>query len=578
MDQERSLEKRCSALSMENIKIEEDDVEANMTIPELIESMTNKHQNLHEQLLKERLEHETVVKNLRKEMHHMQVTINDLENHNFDLQECLEEAEARIDFLEMQNKSALTTECGIEKRCDMLRSFEKGDEHAKMDYDNRIRQLSTSFEEIKQKLETYLTDFGRSKEDCNVNRGKAKEEKTAPTKPTAESKHRWDHKEVRQFQNHGFVQNLTTAQESLPQDGSLMNASRSFNVLPITDSDGDKTQNLPTEHSSTISSRVYAQRLESVSFPKNIYDSHDEYCDETQIIVDQALAMGLKDLDVAIILRDHIQRSPLRSSLLAELKEHLPSTKQVMVALRNCEKTDPNMTSEQKFKLLKPRHQESWYNYAKRVEKYFDDHRVADAQHKNRMIKEHLIRATPNLPDLVANIISSPSLALADLAQYIQDEMTKIKQPRHLIDSTITPLLEDDQILDQQSVPSPQNDSFVVERQDQGMALHKPPQGEPIGQQRSGSTFHPRRRNGKRPICENCQRLGHGWQDCQWEAFCSLCNEEGHQNSSHTTDQCNYKPPEHIRQAYKDSFVSGGMNKEEQNVFNDPSQGNTNNP
>ena len=64
MDQERSLEKRCSALDMENIKIEEGDLEANMTIPELIESMTNKHQNLHEQLLKERLEHEIVVKNL----------------------------------------------------------------------------------------------------------------------------------------------------------------------------------------------------------------------------------------------------------------------------------------------------------------------------------------------------------------------------------------------------------------------------------------------------------------------------------------------------------------------------------
>ena len=84
MDHERSLKKRCSALALEDIKIEEDDVEANMTIPELIESMKNKYQNLHEQRLKERLEHETIVINLSKEIRHLQVTIYDLKNDNFD--------------------------------------------------------------------------------------------------------------------------------------------------------------------------------------------------------------------------------------------------------------------------------------------------------------------------------------------------------------------------------------------------------------------------------------------------------------------------------------------------------------
>ena len=575
MDREHSSERRYSASVPEDIKIEEDDEEANMTIPQLIESLSEKHQNLLEQLSKERLEHAKIVKSLRKEMKHMQVTINDLENDNFDLQERLEEAEARIDFLEMENESAYSE---IEKQCDTFHSLENGDEHTEVDYENKIHQLSTSLDQIKQKLDTYMANFGQSEDNCKVNRGEAKKQETYPTEPIAGMSQRWNRDEAREFRNHDSDEKLMLAHKSSRQDGSQINTSTSFNILPITDGGRDETQNLSARGNPIISSRVYAQRLESITFPKNIYDSHDEYCDETQAMVDQALAMGLEDFDVAILLRNHIQKSPLRASLLAELKDNLtPSTKQVMVALRNCEKMDPNMTSEEKFKQLKPRHQESWYNFAKRVEKYFDDHRVADAKYKTRMIKEQLIGMIPNLPDLVTNIIRSPTLVIADLAKYIQDEMTKIKQPKHLNDSTIPPLPEDSQILNQQFVWSPHNDSFVSDSHDQGVASHQPPQDEFIGQQQCGSTFHHRRRNRKRSICENCQRPGHEWQDCQWVAFCSSCNEEGHPNSSHTTNQNNYKAPDHIRQTYMDSFVSGGTYEEEQDALKNPSQGNMDN-
>ena len=89
------------------------------------------------------------------------------------------------------------------------------------------------------------------------------------------------------------------------------------------------------------------------------------------------------------------------------------------------------MTKEEKFNLLRPRDQESWFNFIKRVEKYFDDHKVAAASFKTRMIKELLVKVVHNLPKHVANIITSPTLALADLAQYVQDEMRRTNQPKH---------------------------------------------------------------------------------------------------------------------------------------------------
>ena len=156
-----------------------------------------------------------------------------------------------------------------------------------------------------------MANFGQSEDNCKVNRGEAKKQETSPTEPIAGMSQRWNRDEAQEFRNHDSNEKLMLAHKSSRQDGSQINTSTSFNILPITDGGRDETQNLSARGNSNISSRVYDQRLESITFPKNIYDSHDEYCDETQAMVDQALAMGLEDLDVAILLRNHIQRSPL---------------------------------------------------------------------------------------------------------------------------------------------------------------------------------------------------------------------------------------------------------------------------
>ena len=114
--------------------------------------------------------------------------------------------------------------------------------------------------------------------------------------------------------------------------------SNSRTMLPITDrdndeDDGEDNKEEEEEQEEALSNRAYDTRLRNVSFPKNNFDSHDEYCDEIQLTINQSLAVGLKDKDIAIILRSHIQKTNLRSAFQTELRGKLnPTTKQIMRA------------------------------------------------------------------------------------------------------------------------------------------------------------------------------------------------------------------------------------------------------
>ena len=113
--------------------------------------------------------------------------------------------------------------------------------------------------------------------------------------------------------------------------------SNSRTILPITDGDEDdddgNDDQEEEEEQEVLSNRAYDTRLRNVFFPKNNFDSHDEYCDEIQLTINQSLAVGLKDKDIAIILRSHIQKTNLRSAFQTELRGKLnPTTKQIMRA------------------------------------------------------------------------------------------------------------------------------------------------------------------------------------------------------------------------------------------------------
>ena len=380
-------------------------------------------------------------------------------------------------------------------------------------------------------------------------------------------------------------------------------------MLPITDGDEDdndgEDDGEEEEEQEVLSNRAYDTRLRNVFFPKNNFDSHDEYCDEIQLTINQSLAVGLKDKDIAIILRSHIQKTNLRSAFQTELRGKLnPTTKQIMRALRNCEKENLNMTNEEKFNLLRPRDQESWFNFIKRVEKYFDDHKVAAASFKTRMIKELLVKVVHNLPKHVANIITSPTLALADLAQYVQDEMRRANQPKH--QSNVSNAAQQNnknghrfnQSRSDQNYNQPHMNNTIASVDQEPMQAHQehfPVVNEPPHQHQNPVNLHhpdgqqngpggqqnthggqqnipgsrappPLYQNLQRPLCGNCQRIGHRWQDCQWTAFCSRCLVEGHQNRSHYQNHNWPQQRPDARQWNNIQFQYGGTNQDDQQV------------
>ena len=88
------------------------------------------------------------------------------------------------------------------------------------------------------------------------------------------------------------------------------------------------------------------------------------------------------------------------------------------------------------------------------------------------------------------------------------------------------------------------------------------------GQQNAPGGGAPPLLNGnlQRPLCGNCQRIGHRWQDCRWVSFCSRCLVEGHQNRSHYQNQNWPQQRPDGNQWNNIQFQFGGTNQDDQQV------------
>ena len=406
-------------------------------------------------------------------------------------------------------------------------------------------------------------------------------------------------------------------------------ANLSRNILPVVN--GVEIEDDANLGGADPNQLQYDRRVKDLVFPRNTHDNHDEYCDQIAETVYKGLAMGIADRNVAVALTNHIEKSNLRLTFKTELGQvYLPTTTQVLEALRNCEQQGSDMTNEEKFRAIAPRNQESYHNLIKRIQRFFENYKVADDKHKTRMVKEQFIRAIPYIPGWLANQINIPLITLEALPAYVQREMTKLGRPKHVEhqysgyanqkgnqgafqhnrfpqqgprstnENTVAPVQQEghqeennipNQLPDQEQQNQPQQQGqqpTTPQQQYRGQNNSSHQQSKQMQQpmqnyqRQSGHNQPYNNDQERRPYCVNCRRAGHTSFTCEFVAFCSICSKEGHTNKSHYTNNTtgpqssksnNYQNNIQRQQWTNVPFTYGGTNQQEQHATSQQAAG-----
>ena len=127
---------------------DDEDVEANMTSFEVIDSFKHKYDRLQKQLQNERHENASAIKALKGKNRALRVTIADLEGDNLDLEECLGDAGDQISFLELEINEAkqmlANTTMENTHLKERLDKHEEEMEHKVAEYETKIHHLIAS--------------------------------------------------------------------------------------------------------------------------------------------------------------------------------------------------------------------------------------------------------------------------------------------------------------------------------------------------------------------------------------------------------------------------------------------------
>ena len=494
--------------------------------------------------------------------------VEELNSEYMNLQAQLDKAESKIKLLEKENKSA--TKALAQARMQIVNDQEEH-ETLYIEKDEELLQLEQRCHHHKIKMEEAKEELVSEKEDRRLAEIEFQsthnelmaalsqaQEKIASSRRDCEQSDQQEEsskmlkkKSDEKINGHLWYFKKSTSKININQSRS---ASTSQNILPLTDEEEAEAAAAAATSEKSLSKDValknamdYNRKLSRLSFPEYDVEDHDEFCDQIANEVEFALGHGVKDKDIAAYLVAHIKKTNLRRSFSAQLgKNFTPDTDKVIEALRKCQRAKMNLDGRDRFMLLKPKHEEQYFDFVKRLENFFDEHEVANDSRKEEMVKNQILNGIPGLPDYFQNTVRYwPNFdTLADL---IQKEMILRGKPYHISKPnnthlpsssghnpqtnrqtgrnnrrTMHPLMDE-------TVPAGMQSQAPINMQLQEQIQDQQRQHNQIGQHTSNS-WQP---ESIPLVCRKCRQEGHYRIDCVNRSFCTVCKRSGHQNRSH---------------------------------------------